>query len=158
MTIGDDGLVTVRLLGFPLPTWQRAAEHHDGLMREFALLSMRAPEEGDAEVPRRLRRLVDDLSTQYGSFSEAPDTARDEALAAGLDTVDLTYHVPHEAADAVVALGRMLDEADEFCRNGDLLTLATPPETLAFRTWYLTQFTDQIAGGPPTAWEDPDVG
>lgn len=101
-------------------------------MREFALLAMRAPDEGDAEVPRCLRHLVDDLGTQYGSFSEAPGAARDEALAAGLDAVDLTYQVPPEAAAAVVALGRMLDEADDFCRNGDLLTLATPPETLAF--------------------------
>ena len=49
----------------------------------------------------------------------------------------------------------MLDEADEYCRRGDhLLTLATPPEELRFRRWFISEFVDQVNGAPPTPWPD----
>jgi hypothetical protein len=49
----------------------------------------------------------------------------------------------------------MLDEVDEFCRQGKhLLTLATPPELVAYRRWYLGEFIAQLAGRPATPWPD----
>ncbi|MDP9441273.1 MAG: hypothetical protein M3P34_03640 [Actinomycetota bacterium] len=51
----------------------------------------------------------------------------------------------------------MLDEPDEFCRSGNqLLTLATPPELLAFRRWYLREFNAQLQGQPPLPWPEAD--
>ena len=53
------------------------------------------------------------------------------------------------------ALGGILDEADEYCRQGRLLlTLATPAPLVAYRQWFLDQFVDQAAGAPPVAWAD----
>lgn len=53
------------------------------------------------------------------------------------------------------SLGAMLDEADEFCRQGKhLLTLAADEELVRFRRWYLAQFIDQAEGKPPVAWPD----
>jgi hypothetical protein len=50
----------------------------------------------------------------------------------------------------------MLDDADEYCREGrHLLTLATPPDLLAYRRWYLQQFVDQARGRPATPWDGP---
>ena len=46
----------------------------------------------------------------------------------------------------------LLEEADDYCRRGELLTLATPPELVAFRNWYLGQVVEQIDGRPPTPW------
>jgi hypothetical protein len=47
----------------------------------------------------------------------------------------------------------MLDEADEFCRQGKhLLTLATPPDLRRYRQWFLGEFVAQIGGRPPTPW------
>ncbi len=151
MSAAPDQLVTVHLIAFPLQTYNRAAEHHDGLMREFTLLAQR-PDMPNHEVPRRLRELIDALGTQYAGFTDAAGAQRDGALAAGQETIDLTYHVPASAGPAAVALGAMLDEADEFCRDGDLLTLATPAEALAFRRWYLDEFVNQIDGQPPIPW------
>ena len=49
----------------------------------------------------------------------------------------------------------MLDEADDYCRAGrHLLNLATPDELRAFRSWYLGQVRDQLAGGPPEPWPE----
>ena len=48
-----------------------------------------------------------------------------------------------------VELPRTLAEADEFCRRGELLTLATPPEYVAFREWFLGEIVRQLDGQPP---------
>ncbi len=150
-----ESLVAVRLVGFPLQVYLRSAEHHDGLMREFALLAMDPPVDVPGhEVPAKLRDLVDTLGRQYGGFTDRANATRDDALAAGQDSVDLVYEVPPQAAEAARALGEMLDQADEFCRNGDLLTLATPPEAMTFRRWYLDEFSRQIGGEAPRPWAE----
>jgi anti-anti-sigma factor len=69
------------------------------------------------------------------------------------------YEVPAHAAVAAAELGAALDEVDDYCRNGDLLTLVTPPEALSFRRWLLGEFIAQIRhGASPTPWSDQLVG
>jgi hypothetical protein len=68
---------------------------------------------------------------------------------------DLVYVVPREAAGASQALSALYDEADEHCRQGrDLLTLATPPDLVVFRHWFLQEFVRQAEGRPPMSWPD----
>lgn len=144
-------LAEVRLLRLPLETWRRTQEHVDGLLREFALVA--ADEEARAATPGRLLALVQELSTSYGSLSEAQRMEMEEALERGETEIDLTYLLPPSAAPAAQALGDMLDEADEYCRRGaHLLTLATPPEELRFRRWFISEFVDQIGGAAPRPW------
>jgi predicted phosphoribosyltransferase len=138
----------VRLLGFPLKLHQRATEHHEELMREFQLLAL----DESKDVPRRLVELIDELTATYSSASSAADAVRDAALERGEESVDLTYVVPAAAAEACERLERMLDEADEFCRSDQLLTMAAPDDAVAFRRWYLSEFPAQIAGAAPTPW------
>ena len=143
-------MADVRLVGFPLRIWQLATEHHEELRREFALLMLSATH---SDVPRRLIDLIEDLTVRFAGATESSDAVRDEALARGDESVDLTFRVPTAGRDASIALGRMLDEADDFCRAGDqLLTLATPDPALAFRRWYLSEFVRQIDGLPPRPW------
>lgn len=142
------GLVTVRILGMPLEVMQRSAEHSDELLREFALIR----EEGGDHVPSRLLDLIDELRSRFGGFSEGPRQAMYDALERGDETIDLTYQLPPEAAGAARQLGDLLDEADDFCRAGHLLTMVTPPEGRVFRQWYLDEFERQIAGQPPRPW------
>jgi hypothetical protein len=149
----DNGdLVEVRLLRFPLPLWARAREHHDELMREFALLAL-SPEPMRPDVPERLKALIDSLGRRYGAAAEASNAERDRAWMRGDTTCDLVYHVPRSARDACLQLSALLDEADRFCRAGhELLTLAAPPDLLAFRRWYLDEFVRQIDGHEPKPW------
>ena len=58
--------------------------------------------------------------------------------------------------DCRVELRSTLAEADEFCRRGELLTLATPPEYVAFREWFLGEIVRQLEGKPPTPWRQPE--
>jgi hypothetical protein len=146
-------LVEVKLLRLPLQVWQRTQEHLDGLLREFALIAH--DDEATVATPRRLLDLVQQLTAGFGTFSEAQRMAMGEALARGETEIDLTYRVPPAAAGAAQQLGDMLDEADEYCRQGDhLLTLATPAEELRFRRWFISEFVDQLGGAAPTPWPD----
>ncbi len=148
-------LVEVHVLGMPVDLYRQASEHGDELMREFALIREQEAE-GGREVPRRLLRLVDELTEQFSGFTAAQTAELQEAIARGAEAVDLHYLVPASVKDACISLGAMLDEADEFCRQGqELLTLATPPRAVAFRNWYLDQFVDQVDGKEPTPWREP---
>ena len=141
-------LVTVCILGMPLDVMQRSAEHSDELLREFALIR----EEGSDHVPARLLALIEELQGRFGSFSEGPRQAMQDAMDRVDETIDLSYEVPPAVAAAARQVGDLLDEADEFCRAGDLLTLATQPEAVVFRHWYLEEFQRQVDGEPPRPW------
>src|SRR6185369_12588176 len=122
-------LVDVVLLELPVALWARSAEHSDELMREFTLIAAATRAGGEHEPPARLVTLVEELTATYGGFSAGPEEQLARAAAAGLDSIDLAYRVPPDAAQAAQHLGDLLDQADEYCRAGQhLLTLATPSD------------------------------
>jgi hypothetical protein len=154
----DRDLVTVRLLGVPVRLWCRATEQHDELLREFSLLSFGIDEGATKpdELPARLVTLVRELRTRYGGNGERDDVTRQAALAREDATVDLTYEVPVTVGDAGQALAALLEEVDEYCRSDSyLLTLAPDDSVIAFRHWYLEEFTRQVQGLPPRPWTGP---
>ncbi|MGH9076114.1 MAG: hypothetical protein ACRDY0_01440 [Acidimicrobiales bacterium] len=151
--LGEPEMVQVRLVSLPVQVWSRAHEHGEELVREFTLIAASEPPDRAHEVPARLMSLVDQLTQDYAELNTDQEGTLARAAADGVAEVDLAYRVPPGAAQAVVDLGAMLDEADRYCRAGEhLLTLAAPAESLAFRRWYLDEFTRQIAGEPPLPW------
>ena len=141
-------LVPVHILGLPIDVYGRASEHNDELLREFALIR----EDRTDHVPSRLLTLIDQLQARFGAFTQGPTSVIHDALARGEATIDLRYDVPAEAGQAALHLAGLLDEADDFCRAGDLLTLAANAEAVAFRRWFLEEFVRQIDGRPPRPW------
>jgi anti-sigma regulatory factor (Ser/Thr protein kinase) len=141
--------VDVQLLSLPVAMFQRARQHHDALIREFALISM-----GDhASVPGRLLALTQDLQKLFSQEATEFRSAVDEAVHRGDEFINVAMRTPTAAAPAVVGLFEMLDEADRYCRDSTaLLTLAAPAELLAVRKWYLGQIVDQLLGGPAVPW------
>ncbi len=77
-----------------------------------------------------------------------------EAAERGDRYVDLSFHVPPDLAEAVVRFSQLLTAADDYCRHGELLTLAPPPQAVVFRNWYLGEFVAQIGGSDPTPWPE----
>ena len=154
----DGGLVTILILGMPVPVYLRASEHGDELMREFALIAASAAASGgEVEVPTRLTAVVEEMRGRFSGFTLQPEAELADAARRGVDVINLEYRLPPEAIQAAADLGDLLDEADEFCRSGDLLTLATPAEALAFRRWFLGEFARQAAGEAPLPWSDWDA-
>lgn len=162
MSSSDQDLHDVRLLELPLAVHSRAQEHSAELMREMYLIAQaqhgKAQEsaaDGRHELPHRLMQLVDALTSSYGALTNAQNRQLGDAIDDGHDSIDLTYRVPLAVVGAVRQLGDMLDEADDYCRQGQhLLTLATPPELVRYRRWYLSEFEGQLGGEPPTPWSE----
>lgn len=154
MTGPPSELVKVTLRRLPLDLYRQSREHQDELQREFTFIQQSSSLH-ESSVPHRLIQLMLELNARFGAFSKGPRDALDVALDQGVATMDVVYQVPPEAKEAAVTLGVLLDEADEFCRNGThLLTLATPPGPLALRRWYLGEFVAQIDGADPTPWDE----
>jgi hypothetical protein len=148
----DEQLVTVELRGLPLKLHARAQEQGAAMQREFQLIVEQARLHAET-VPARLLELSTQLSARYESFSDEQEQRIEDALDAGEPQLDLlTFQLPAHAGEAAQQVSVVLDEADEYCRAGQLLTLATPPDLVVYRRWYLDNFTVQCAGGEPVPW------
>ena len=152
MTDAGD-LVDVVLLGLPVEQFRRSQQYHDALLRELALIDAETSD-GPATAPRRLTVLVAELGQSYGGFSVEPEGQLKDAIEQGLVRIDVRYQVPREAKRAAIELAALLDEVDEYCSTGDLLTLAVPDDVLAFRRRYLDEFVGQIDGAAPRPWPE----
>jgi hypothetical protein len=147
----------VHLIGLPVPLWGRAQQQGDELVRELTLIASQVHDHHrPTSVPVRLVELVDALTARYGTFSAEQEARLAAAAARGEAEIDeLVFRVPPEAGVAAADLWAMLDEVDDYCRGGQhLLMLATPPDLVRFRQWYLDEFIRQLAGQPPRAWSD----
>jgi anti-anti-sigma factor len=149
-------LVQVHLLGFPVELHRRASEHSEALRRELAFVE-HAHAAADA-APARLEALTAELAGRYGELVTAQGEQIAAAIAAGEQSIDLRYELPGDIVDAVGHLGQLLDELDDLCREGALLTMVTPPDLLAFRRWLLGEIEGQIRERrPPRPWSEATV-
>lgn len=149
-----DQLVEVVLLSTPLELLVRSREHHDGLLREFRLLALSGRADTPA-VPARLAELTEVLGSRYGAARSRLDGEVDEALARGVQVLDLRYTVPRSVVGAVTTVDSLMAEADAFCASQQLMTTERPPLMKQFASWYLEQFVLQCAGAAPTPWDGP---
>ena len=143
-----DGQTVVRLLDAPVDLFFEYQDRVDGLLREFALIAL-GSRTGVTEraVPEGLRALVDEVETRFGGWSGDIRAAFEAAAAAGEPTVDLELYLAPIAADISERLRELLIEADEFCRSGQLLTLAASPELVAWREWWFGPVIGQVREG-----------
>jgi hypothetical protein len=150
----DQRLYEVRLLGVPVQVLVAGRQQHDDLMREFTVLAV-SEREQNSTVPERLVELIEVLGSRYGGAVSRPDAVVDEALRRGDSTVDLTYHVPARITEGADRLEAIMAEADEFCRNEQMLALPRSELLARFAHWYLDEFRRQIKGLPPQPWTGP---
>ena len=149
-------LATVELLELPVPLWAASTQGSRELFREFELIA--AGGSDSHPLPAELTSLVAALTSDDEGVSTAQEEELEAAHAAGQQVVErLVFQIPPQAAGACQVLGDMMDQADEYCRQGThLLTLAAEPEVVAFRRWYLVEFIRQIDGLPPVPWPQYD--
>jgi hypothetical protein len=152
--MAEPELQRVVLLGLPVDVHVRASEHSDELMREFTYLRAQAGDPDRADVPSRLLAVIGELQGRYSGFTAGSQAELEAAIADGRPTIDLEYNVPADVVAACEHLGDLLDEADRYCLAGDhLLTLASPPEAIAYRQWFLGEFVRQAGSGEePRPW------
>jgi anti-anti-sigma factor len=141
----------VHLRELPVEIWRRFSAHLEAIQREFDIVKADLPR---GSVPHQLSDLLEELDLRYAGVGDASRQELYAAAERGESHIDLVYRVPPDVAGASQRLEEMLDAVDEFCRVGDrLLTLATPPDLVAFRTWSLGEFTRQLElGREPMPW------
>ena len=153
------GVSAVHLRQLPVPLAAKARQHFEGLQREFALIAAGTDDsEREQHVPSRLLQLVDILTAQFAGINSEADQQLEDAIDREDHVIDDHVLVlPKEAAGASQALGDLIDEADEYCRQGEhLLTLETPPDCVAYRSWYLGQVIGQLNGAPAVPWPESE--
>jgi anti-sigma regulatory factor (Ser/Thr protein kinase) len=150
--VGPNGaLVGMTLVGVPVAAMLETQASYDELFREFRFVIEGDPAASDA-IQGRLIALVDELGTRFQGFTAGAEEEWHRALESGAQTVDLHFELPPDIGAVCERYDELLDEADEFCRAGALMTLATAPEVRAVRKWLLQEFVRQSAHEPPLPW------
>jgi hypothetical protein len=146
-------LRTVAFRGFPLAIFMQSRQHTEALLREFAFV---VDGGGDnTELPRQLLQTVERVRAQASGLNTGAERNIEEAIQRGDETVDFDLVVPARIAAGAREFAALLDQVDAYCRAGDLLSLASPPELRQFREWYLGEIAGQIIEGrAPTLWCD----
>lgn len=148
----DDRLLPMALLGVPVGPMHSAQARYEELFREFRLIVERDPAAAADAIQGRLLALVEQLGTRFEGFTTGADEDFRRSIEEGRPAVDLHYHLPAEVGPLCAHYDELLDEADEFCRAGALMTLADSPETRCLRKWVLEEFVRQSSGAAPTPW------
>ena len=150
-SVTEQRVDVIRLLGYPVRLAARQEEHLDEVTREFMLLSISRPSARE-QVPHRLLELLELLSTRHAAELEGPRRQREQALQEGRDSVDLVYPATQEVREAVTGWQSMMREVDAYCRDDELLALATPAEVVRLQQWVVSEFVAQLEGHEPTPW------
>jgi hypothetical protein len=147
------GRRTVRLVDVPVDLYRRAQQHTDDVLRELVLMADHERARGTSGTASRLVRLAGDhrpVDVEV-RVSTAPDL--DGARARGEETVTLTCSVDLAAADSAEGWARVLDELDELCRSGDLLSVPPGAEVGLFTRWFCGELVRQLRDGEaPCPW------
>ncbi|MGH8913895.1 MAG: STAS domain-containing protein [Acidimicrobiia bacterium] len=145
-------LVEVRLRELPTELWQRARAHQDAIEREFEIMRVSEPAQS---VPNRLLDLIDAFDARFGEVGDESEAQILAAIEHGDEMVDVAMRLPIEASGAAREMASMMSEVDRFCREGNLLTLGTPADLVAFREWVLDELIRQIDQGEgPRSWPE----
>jgi anti-sigma regulatory factor (Ser/Thr protein kinase) len=144
---GGPGTRPVRFLQVPVDGYLELQAHNDALFRELELISIELEGDYAAGVAAPLADLVDQL---YRRFRDQRDSYRDVVAAAkarGQATVDLETSAGPAAGGAVRSYLALLEQADELCRTGTLLTPEPSAEVRALRRWFVDQMEAQLLDG-----------
>lgn len=141
----EDITETVVLPAVPVRLLLESQDHQHDLIRELRLIDLGERfDVTSADSPLDLARMINEILVRYGHVRAATREQAVAALNEGKEVVDLKVPVRHGMADALRRWLQLLEEADRFCDQGDLLTLAAPLAVRELRRWYVEQLTGRL--------------
>ncbi|MBW3557636.1 MAG: hypothetical protein KY454_11955 [Actinobacteria bacterium] len=145
MTESGDEQRVLRLEAVPAALFLESQDHQHDLIRELQLIDIGDRFDlGTAEVSHRLARLIGDILTRYAPVRSATRLQAIAAVDRGEELVTLEVPIRPGMAEALTVWLRLLEEADDLCRKGELLLLATRPEVRDLRRWYVQELTTRL--------------
>jgi hypothetical protein len=138
----------IRFPGVPVDGYLELQAHNDALFRELELISIELEGDDGARVAAPLADLVDQL---YRRFRGQRDSYRD-VVAAAQARGEATVELESTAASAAAVSGarsylELLEQADQLCRAGLLLTPEPSASVRALRRWFVDQMAAQVLDG-----------
>lgn len=154
--MSDDVQRYAVLRDYPLRLWAWQTEHFEALLREFSLLLLgSSSRESRDDAPAQLVALAEMFTTRYGTLIDEINQTRAGAYAAGLDRIDSRVPLVEGLPALLAQVHDVFAAVDGYCRSGQLLTLARPPELLALAEWSTGELVGQYAGEEPKPWPGP---
>ncbi len=141
--------VLVKLLGAPIRALAEFEAHYRELRREVRLLALAHEEK--YPLAKSLADLFGSLQREVQDGLDAEQLLR--ARQEGRESVDLVVPVSPSQAETMGRFVELLDFADAFCRQQQLLGLARTPSQVRFQTWFFTEFARQGSGRSARPWE-----
>ena len=123
----------------------RSSQHLQNLLAEMRVIASGVKTDTlEQPVPSELAQLISGILAQYsGVYDETQRRAR-QAWEAGEKSVVIEIDLPPVAADAARDLLVAIERADEYCRQGILLTLPADDEVAAYRRNYVEEVIRQL--------------
>ena len=146
-----DEMHEIALVDFPVARYMQMQQHHDELLREFALIATNTE---TSKAPKDLLRLADEMYERYGDAAGPFREGVAQAAAQGEVVTTLKLSIPFSTLRWTEDFLLLFEEADEYCRRGDLLTEPAPDEVTTFRRWMVGELIRQIRDGatPSPYW------
>lgn len=145
------GWVMVRLAQCPVGLILQQDRHLDELVREFQLLSVDRGSPHSVALADEIRGLLVLPTHARLTGRRAAELARDE----NKEVVHVDMAMPREFSSIVEHLQIVIARADQLCRDGLLLTLASPPDVRELRAWMTHEIVGQATrGATATPWEE----
>ncbi|MDP8969586.1 MAG: hypothetical protein M3N52_03630 [Actinomycetota bacterium] len=140
----------VRLQDVPARLFLESQDHQHDLIRELMLIEIGERFDlTDLNVPQQLAKLISDILNRYADVRWVTRQQALRALDQGEELVTMTVPVRPGMADALREWLRLLEEADRFCEQGDLLTLAARPAVRQLRRWYVREIVSRLPSEMP---------
>jgi anti-sigma regulatory factor (Ser/Thr protein kinase) len=155
---GGPGARKIRFLGVPVGDYLELQAHNDALFRELQLIriGLRTGSADAVPMPARLASLIDDLEGQFRSRRDSQREMVADAQARGEATVDMELNVSLAILPAARAYVDLLEEADQFCRSGALLTPPPSERVRRLRRWFVEEMATQLNGAPASRLGEGD--
>jgi anti-sigma regulatory factor (Ser/Thr protein kinase) len=160
--VGASGDELVRYLDVPVADYLELQAHNDALFRELELLSIereRAENAGTPSPLADLADLIDQLLRLYRRLRGQRVSYRDVVAAAqarGERTVELETTANPDSVASARGYLELLEQADELCRTGKLLTPEPAAHVKRLRRWFVEQTTAQLIDGASPRQPDED--
>jgi hypothetical protein len=149
--IADGPRIPLFLLGVPAMLFGEMRRYHFEVRRELRLLAMTAPD--DYPLATAITEIFVQADRERRSSSGI--SLLDQAIADGLESVDLEYRVPVSTPDTMARIRDLLDEVYRALSQEHLLALRPPDVLVDLQTWYFTEFERQGDGQEPRRWTGP---
>lgn len=143
----------VALVDFPVSRFVQMQEQHDSMLRELALIALRA-DEPESQVPRRLLSLAREMQNRDTGGGAPFRNGVEQAVERGDVVTSLELRIPFSTLRWTEDFLMLFEESDEYSRSGHLLTPPSPPEVVEFRRWFVGELIRQIRDGatPTPFW------